>query len=136
MARIRFVFVNPVPIEDPDAPIKVIPIPIWTDEQQESFVRDRIHLHAEAMFQAQTGGSLPLCSDEDMWEKPTTYAVKKLGGVRATKVFYKRADAEAHLAELGDKYEIEVRDGERTRCQNYCNVRDFCSQWAEYNKGE
>lgn len=120
----------------PDAPIKVIPITIWPYEQREQFVRDRIHLHAEAMFQAQTGGSLPLCSDTDMWEKPTTYAVKKVGGVRANKVFYKRADAEAYLAELGDKYEIEVREGERTRCQNYCNVRDFCSQWLEYNGGK
>lgn len=117
----------------PDAPIKTIPITIWPYEQREQFVRDRIHLHAEAMFQAQTGGSLPLCSDHDCWSKPTTYAVKKLGGVRANKVFYKRADAEAYLKEVGDKYEIEVREGERTRCQNYCNVRDFCDQWKEYN---
>ena len=120
----------------PDAPIKVIPITLWPYEQREQFVRDRIHLHAEAMFQAQTGGSLPLCSDTDMWEKPTTYAVKKSGNVRANKVFYKRADAEAYLEEMGDKYEIEVREGERTRCGAYCNVNSFCSQWAEYNKGK
>ena len=119
----------------PDAPVKVIPIELWPYESREAFVKDRIHLHAEGMFQAQTGGDLPLCTPDEMWEKPTIYAVKKIGGVRANKVFYKRADAEAYLSELGDKYEIEVRDGERTRCQNYCNVRDFCSQWADYNGG-
>ena len=119
----------------PDAPVKVIPIELWPYESREAFVKDRIHLHAEGMFQAQTGGDLPLCTPDEMWEKPTIYAVKKIGGVRANKVFYKRADAEEYLSELGDKYEIEVRDGERTRCQNYCNVRDFCSQWADYNGG-
>lgn len=120
----------------PDAPVKVIPIELWPYEKREAFVKERIHLHAEAMFAAQTGSDLPLCSADDCWEKPTTYAVKKSGGVRANKVFYKRVEAEAYLAELGDKYEIEVREGERTRCQNYCNVRDFCSQWAEYNGGK
>ena len=119
----------------PDAPVKVIPIELWPYENRETFVRERIHLHAEAMFSAQTGGDLPLCSADDTWEKPTSYAVKKIGGVRANKVCYKRADAEAALQELGDKYEIEVREGERTRCANYCQVRDFCSQWADYNGG-
>jgi PD-(D/E)XK nuclease superfamily len=120
----------------PDAPIKIIPIELWPYAEREAFVKERIHLHAEAMFAAQTGGDLPLCSAYDTWEKPTTYAVKKIGNVRANKVCYKLADAEAVLQELGDKYEIEVRDGERTRCANYCNVRDFCSQWADYNQGK
>lgn len=120
----------------PDAPVKVIPIELWPYEEREAFVKERIHLHAEAMFAAQTGGDLPLCSADDCWEKPTIYAVKKIGGVRANKVFYKRAEALAYLEEVGEKYEMEVRDGERTRCSNYCNVRDFCSQWAEYNQGK
>jgi len=120
----------------PDAPVKVIPIELWPYENRETFVRERIHLHAEAMFSAQTGGDLPLCSADDTWEKPTSYAVKKIGGVRANKVFYKREDAEKYLAEVGDKYEIEVREGERTRCGSYCNVAPFCSQYNEYLKGK
>jgi len=120
----------------PDAPVKVIPIELWPYENRETFVRERIHLHAEAMFSAQTGGDLPFCSADDTWEKPTSYAVKKIGGVRANKVFYKREDAEKYLAEVGDKYEIEVREGERTRCGSYCNVAPFCSQYNEYLKGK
>ena len=120
----------------PDAPVKVIPIELWPYENRESFVRERIHLHAEAMFQSQTGGDLPLCTESECWEKPTVYAVRKIGGVRANKVFYKRADAQAYLEEVGDKYEIEVREGERTRCENYCNVAPFCSQYQEYLQGK
>jgi hypothetical protein len=120
----------------PDAPVKVIPIELWPYQEREDFVQARIHLHAEAMFQAQTGGDLPLCTESECWEKPTVYAVKKLGGVRANRVFYKRADAEAYLAEVGDKYEVEVREGERTRCENYCNVAQFCSQYQDYLKGK
>lgn len=120
----------------PDAPVKVIPIELWPYENRESFVRERIHLHAEAMFQSQTGGDLPLCTESECWEKPTVYAVKKIGNVRANKVFYKRADAKAYLEEVGDKYEVEVREGERTRCDSYCNVAPFCSQYQEYLKGK
>jgi len=120
----------------PDAPVKVIPIELWPYQEREDFVQARIHLHAEAMFQAQTGGDLPLCTESECWEKPTAYAVKKLGGVRANRVFYKRAEAEAYLEEVGDKYEVEVREGERTRCGSYCNVAQFCSQYQYYLKGK
>jgi hypothetical protein len=120
----------------PRAPIQIIPIELWPYQEREDFVQARIHLHAEAMFQAQTGGDLPLCTESECWEKPTVYAVKKLGGVRANRVFYKRAEAEAYLAEVGDKYEVEVREGERTRCENYCNVAQFCSQYQDYLKGK
>ena len=88
------------------------------------------------MFQAQTGGSLPDCSDEDMWAKPAVWALKKTGGVRAKSLHYSEDAANKALEDAGKGYEIEFRPGERTRCENYCNVRDFCSQWAAFNKGE
>jgi hypothetical protein len=67
-----------------------------------------------------------------MWEKQTTYAVKKKGGVKARNVCPTEEEANAKLAEYGKDYEIEVRLGERTRCANFCSVRPFCSQWEEY----
>lgn len=117
----------------PDAPIKVIPITLWPYEQREKFVQQRIHVHADAMFSAQTGGDLPLCTAEEMWEKPTVWAVKKPGAARAKSLHYTESDA---IKAAGEDLEIEFRPGERTRCQNYCNVRDFCSQWAAFNGGK
>ena len=117
----------------PDAPIKTIPITLWPYEEREKFVQQRIHVHADAMFQYQTGGDLPLCTANEMWEKPTVWAVKKPGAARAKSLHYTEADA---IKAAGDDLEIEIRPGERTRCQNYCQVRDFCSQWAQYNSGK
>ena len=115
----------------PDAPIKTIPITLWPYEEREKFVKQRIHVHADAMFQYQTGGDLPLCTAEEMWEKPTVWAVKKPGAARAKSLHYTEADA---IKAAGEDLEIELRPGERTRCANYCQVRDFCSQWKEFNK--
>jgi hypothetical protein len=35
-------------------------------------------------------------------------------------------------AKKGDKFVIEIRQGERTRCKNYCQVSPFCNQYQEY----
>ena len=115
----------------PDAPIKTIPITLWPYEEREKFVQQRIHVHADAMFSAQTGGDLPLCTPEEMWEKPTVWAVKKPGAARAKSLHYTEADA---IKAAGEDLEIELRPGERTRCANYCTVRDFCDQWKAFNK--
>jgi hypothetical protein len=119
----------------PKAPFKVIDIPLWTYEQRENFIKERIRLHSDAHFAAETNDTLPLCTPEEMWEKATSYAVRKVGNKRATAVCETQDQAEAKVEELGKGYEIEVRPGERTRCAEYCQVRDFCSQWKEYNNG-
>ena len=116
----------------PDAPIKVVPIQLWPFEHREKFIQDQITLHSNALFELETGDELPHCTPEQMWEKPTTYAVKKIGGIKARNVCATQEEAAEKIAEYGKDYEIEVRQGERTRCANFCSVRDFCSQWKEY----
>ena len=120
----------------PKAPIATLPIKLWTYEQQESYVRTRVHYHAAAHFAAESNTDLPLCSSEDMWERPTTWAVIKVGGVRAKKVCYSESEAEAHLESAGKGFEIQHRPGERVRCGQYCQVKDFCGQWKDYNSGK
>ena len=117
----------------PEAPIKVIDVPLWSFEKREDFIKERIHLHSNALFAAETSETLPECSPSEMWEKPTMWAVRKIGNKRATTVCLTEDQADAKIEELGKGYEIEVRPGERTRCANFCQVRDFCEQWKEYN---
>jgi hypothetical protein len=118
----------------PEAPIKVIDVPLWTFAQRENFIKERIQLHSNALFAAETSDDLPECSPSEMWEKPAFWAVRKIGNKRATTVLDTEDKALAKIEELGKGYEIEFRPGERTRCANFCQVRDFCSQWKEYNK--
>lgn len=121
----------------PEAPIKSIDVPLWSFQDREDFIKEKIRLHSDALFALETGDNLPVCTPEQMWEKQTSYAVLKTGGKRATAVFGTQEEADEKLQSLGKGYEIQVRPGERTRCANFCQVRDFCNQWKEYsNDGE
>ena len=116
----------------PPSPIAVIEYPLSTFTVREEYITKKIEQHNEAYFAMTTGEELQECTPEDMWEKPTTYALKKIGGVRAKKVYSILTEAEAGLAEAGKGHEIETREGERTRCQKYCQVSQFCSQYQKY----
>lgn len=119
----------------PQAPIVTIDIPLWPFEKREQYIRERLVLHNEALFSRQVDDPLPECTTEETWEKPTVYAVKKIGGVRAKTLFGDKDKAEEELAKLNSKkveYEIEVREGERTRCKTFCQVSQFCNQYQQY----
>lgn len=118
----------------PKAPIVVLDIPLWPMEQRLAFIRERISKHSDASFAHETDDELPECTPSEMWEKQSSYAVIKKGNVRAKAVYMTLADAEAGMKELkdADKYEIQTRPGERTRCANYCQVSKYCSQYRLY----
>ena len=116
----------------PAKQVVTIDIPIWTMEEREAFIKERIHLHSEALFATDTNEALPECTPAECWEKPTVYAVKKDGGVRAKSVHASLLDAETALEEAGKGYILEVRDGERTRCARYCQVSQWCEQYKTY----
>jgi hypothetical protein len=118
----------------PEAPIKEIPIRLWTFEERESFVSARVHAHAEAEFAIESDSDVPPCTPEEMWEKPTMWAVKKTGGVRAKSVHGSEGEANAALEKAGNGYEIEMRPGSRTRCESFCPVNHRCQQWREYQE--
>ena len=119
----------------PQAPIKEIPITLWPMEKRAEFIRQRIHLHAVCEFEMESEGlDLPECTPEEMWEKPTVWAVKKLGGARAKSVHQTHQDALEALAKSGRDYEIEVRPGSRTRCETFCPVSNYCQQWRDYQE--
>lgn len=120
----------------PATSIHEININLWSYEERTQFIRDRIALHAAALFAVETNDDLPECTPEQMWEKPMMWAVKKVGGVRAKNVCYTEEEANEKLELAGKNHFIEVRPGERTRCANYCSVKDFCGQWKQYNSGE
>ena len=119
----------------PQAPIVTIDIPLWDFETRERFISDRLALHNEANFSA-VSGTMPECTPEEMWERPTTYAVMKEGGKRAKKVFEIKQEAEAFMADQKGTHYIETREGGRTRCDGYCQVAPFCKQYQSYKESK
>ncbi len=117
----------------PKSPVTIINIPMWTFAQREAYVSIRLKMHNDAFFAIHAGDEMPACTAEDMWEKPTTFAVMKEGGKRAKSVHETREAAEKALPEKG--HFIEVREGGRTRCESFCQVAPFCSQYQTYLKG-
>ena len=121
----------------PQSPIQIIDIPLASDINQNAYMDQRIKLHQEAEFAFLCGEQLPLCSDEERWKKPDTYALIKDGGSRAIRVFENEKDAIAFRREAkikarkkSDKVFMETRKGTPTRCQqNWCKVAPFCDQF-------
>jgi len=119
----------------PQSPIVAIDIPMMADEEVSQYVMERIKIHSDAEFERLTGGSIPLCSNEERWAKPTTYAVRKVGGKRAVRVFDSQAEAEEFLSK-SHNCEIEERTGEFTRCKdNWCRVAQWCDQYQSEQEG-
>jgi hypothetical protein len=106
----------------PQAAIMTIPVPVWPLDEAEEYIRERVYIH-----QAASRGEEVPCTDEERWFSGNTYALMKTGGKRALKV---SADRSA-LPELTEGQYIDVRVGEYKRCQHYCDVSQFCEQWAK-----
>jgi len=118
----------------PPAPVKEIPIKLWTFEERQQFILDRIAAHSACEFAMETEGDLPDCTPEEMWEKPAVWAIRKVGGVRAKSLHGTEEEAIGMLEELGKGYEMEHRPGERTRCENFCQVNTYCQQYRDYQE--
>ena len=111
-------------------------IPLWPIEQTEAFVTERIAAHEEAR-----AGNLPDCTDEERWLRDDKFAVMKEKRVRAVRVFDSQEEAETFIAAQkdADKHTIDHRRGQPIRCEQFCDVADYCDQFATFkqeNSGE
>ena len=115
----------------PSAPIVIIDIPLWSNEEQDSYVESQMKAHIEA---ANTE-NLIHCTSEEMWEKATVYAVMKKGRKSAVRLFPSEAEAEERVAKEGSNHYVEIRKGEKTRCiQDWCGVSQWCAQYQAESK--
>ena len=119
----------------PAVPFKRIKLPLWTFEEQEIYIKERLEIYKNALPLADD--DLPECTSEERWARPDTYAVMKNANKRATRVLDSREDAEGHIAWLQNKdqkskYTVVKRPGSNMRCEEYCLMKDYCSQ---YKKG-
>lgn len=110
----------------------------WSRNIQKDYLYSRIDLQKEA--EPLPDDDLPHCTDEEMWSKPSTWAVMRPGQKRAvrTKDLNSKEDCEEYIrkstAKDKDSFIIEHRPGTRTRCAEYCHCNAFCNVWQEFKK--
>ena len=107
----------------PVAPICTVEIPMWDMDKTEQYVRNRMKRHFS---------DDPYCSDSETWKKDDTWAMKKKGRKTAVKVFHDEQEANDALEKFGtsDNW-IEHRKGRFTRCEDYCDVQQWCEQFSK-----
>ena len=115
----------------PQIPIAVVEIPLWTIEEQEEYVKERVNLHAEAKDVA-TKQLIP-CSPEERWHDDNSFAVFKNKNKTATRVFKSRKEANNFCFDHNngkDIFSVTERRGVDKKCVNYCSV----NRWCEFYK--
>lgn len=103
----------------PKHAIHIIDIPRWSHKEQTEFIEERLRDHLENPERE--------CTPEEKWQTATTWAVKKKGAKRATRVLDSEAEAIEFIKEKGDKtLLIEKRKGQCKKCEEYCIARYVC----------
>jgi hypothetical protein len=114
----------------PKVPFATINVKLWTPEEQESYVAERVRLHLAPAVE---------CTPEEKWARPTTWAVMKEGRKSALRVLdtealaYYWAEKNDH-AKFNDQQHIVTnknisiveRKGGNIKCESYCPVRSVC----------
>jgi|TARA_B100001964_G_C14099587_1_gene538676 hypothetical protein len=111
----------------PPVQIKMIPIPLWSNEKQDEYVRSRVEAHQQAEQLFYTDNIQVKCFEKEMWKDPPQFAVMRKGKKRALKLFNDREDAQDHAKDI-EGTSVEKRPSIAKRCANYCNVAIFCEQ--------
>ncbi len=108
-------------LDYPRLPVQRVSLPVWPRAKTIAYMSERIRMHRLART------TLPTCTSEDRWERPTKYAVMKRGGKRAVKLYDTEIEAQTHALSAPNLH-VVFRPGESIRCSAYCAAAPFCSQ--------
>lgn len=107
----------------PPSESEVIPMRMWAKESTEAYVQWRLTEHEK---------NFPLCTPEERWSEPDTWALMVEGSPRAVRTGF-TTELEARLQMEARKqthpnkaYYIEQRIAMSKRCKYYCPVWQFC----------
>jgi len=115
----------------PPSPISVIEVKLWTNEEQEEFVKERVSIHQDAEVGYLISNELPICTDAERWRRKDTYRVEKKGRKSAVRVLDTQDEADKFMEGHKDEKQMSIvfAKGECIRCADYCDVSEFCNQY-------
>jgi len=112
----------------PNVQVHTFHIPVWDLLDTKKYIFERIKAHKEA--ENLPDSELPFCTPEERWERPSKYAVMKGKNKRAVKLCDTEQQAEEYISnDTRTDLWIEYRPGKAVRCEKYCPVAEFCSQY-------
>ena len=115
----------------PQSPVVNLKVPLWSIKKQMNYLHERVAAHRNAEMLHAVDAPLPDCTDEERWMRDSSWAIMKVGGKKASKVFDNEPDAQENLATRKPGYEVVYRPGRSVRCEgNYCQVAEWCDQYA------
>ena len=110
-----------------------IDINLWSYEEQEKFIKERIKEYKIALNL--NDEELAICDEKSRWKTEDTYAVYKNTNKTATRVLDSEEEAKKYILELGKTkhtYRIQKRPGYDKKCvDGYCSCSSVCSFWKE-----
>ena len=110
----------------PQDPLTIVPIDLWKKKDRKEYISKRMQRHF---------WDNKICTKEEKWQSEDKFAVMKKGKTRAVKLFDTKDDANDFIIMQKDQEELylEDRPGYSMRCKMYCNVKQFCPQYAKEN---
>jgi len=122
----------------PKTPIMTIPIKVYDHGKMMDYLKKRVRVHKMA-----DEGTVLGCTTGETWSNAEMFALKLVGGKKALTLFENEKEAEAaknikngRSMETNDKkrYFVEHRKSQPFRCEKYCQVSQFCSQYTKYKE--
>ena len=116
----------------PPTPIMRMKIEKKPKAERIAFMKERVELHQTAQASFDLHGEIVECTDDERWETPAQWALKRKGAKRALKLHDTERAIMADMASrppVAGGYEIEERKGQNRRCEEYCDFAPMCLQW-------
>lgn len=121
-------------------PWKEVEQPLWLDEQCAAYLKVRLEEHIK-YFECDDD-LIPECSAEERWERKSGFQIfpyTKAGTLYKKSMGFASSEEEAHTfaeSKNMEKYELKPRAGVSLKCQKFCDIKDFCSQYKNKIKQE
>lgn len=113
----------------PKSQVVTMKVPMWPAEKARAFIEERVLLHKEAREEKR----IERCTPEERWARPDQWAVMSKGMKRAVRLYASEEEAANHASQ-NEAHFVEKRRGANGRCDHYCSVNKFCSQYQEMEK--